>query len=81
MSKLKIVLNRNAVRNMLKSTEMMDICVKHAQKARSRLGAGYEVNTHVGKNRVNAAVEAVSHQAKKENMENNSILKALGCSK
>lgn len=80
-SKLKIVLNREAVRGLLRSQEILDICEKHASQAQSRLGAGYEVNTHIGKNRVNAAIVATTYEAKKENAKNNTILKALGGSK
>lgn len=78
MSKLKVKLNRQGVRNLLKSDEMMDICLKHANKAKSHLGDGYEISTHIGKNRVNVSVAAVTYKAKKENSEGNTILKALG---
>ena len=56
---------------------MMAICEEHATAAVSRLGAGYEVSTYLGKNRVNAEVAAVTHEARRENLETNSILKAL----
>lgn len=77
MSKVRIELNRSGVRELLRSAEMMSICEEHANKALNTLGAGYEVTTRTGKNRVNAEIAAVSHEAKKENSETNSILKAL----
>lgn len=77
MSKVKFVLNRNGVRELLRSSEMMNVCSQYANQAVSSLGAGYEVNTFVGKNRVNAEVAAVSASARRENMENNTILKAI----
>ncbi len=77
MSKVKIVLNRQGVAALLKSPEMMNICQEHANATVASLGEGYEVTTHVGKNRVNAEVAAVTYKAKRDNLENNSILKAL----
>lgn len=77
MANVKIVLNSSGVREMLRSDEMMAICEEHANKALSRLGDGYTVTTQKGKNRVNASIYAESYQAKKENAENNTILKAL----
>lgn len=77
MSKIKIELNRDGVRELLRSEEMMKICEEKANEALGKLGKGYSVTTMVGKNRVNASISADSPEAKKENMENNTILKAL----
>lgn len=74
---VKIELNKAGVRELLRSSEMMSICKEHADAALNRLGPGYEVTTHTGKNRVNAEVAAVTWAARKENSENNTILKAL----
>lgn len=78
MSKLKVVLNRSGVRQLLRSEEMLHLCQGYANAAQSRLGEGYQVTSTVGKNRVNASVAAVTYLARKENLEQNSILKALG---
>lgn len=77
MAKVTIELNSVGVREMLRSQEMMAICEEHANNAIGRLGSGYTVSTMTGKNRVNASVFAESYQARRENMENNTILKAL----
>lgn len=78
MAKLdRFTLNRSGVRELLKSQEALAACRSHADATRARLGDGYAVTTHVGKNRVNASVAAVSARAKRENLEHNSILKAL----
>lgn len=77
MSKIRVELNGAGVRELLKSSEMMAICENHANKALSRLGDGYTVTTMTGKSRVNASVYAESYEAQKDNMENNTILKAL----
>ena len=78
MSSIKIKLNRSGVRELLRSDEMLGVCCWYAAAAQGRLGAGYEVSTHTGKNRVNASVSAVTEEAKRENAANNSILKAVG---
>lgn len=75
--KVKFQLNRAGVRELLSSSEMEQICMSYAGNALSRLGAGYEVGSYHGKNRVNAEVRAESFQAKRENLKNNSILKAV----
>lgn len=78
MSKnLRVELNRAGVRELLRSEEMMAECKKYADAALGRLGDGYEVTTRVGRNRVNAEVAAVTFDARRENSENNSILRAL----
>lgn len=78
MGNVRIELNSEGVRSLLRSREMMKICEEHALQARSKLGAGYEVTTHTGKNRVNASIHAETPEARKDNLKNNSILKALG---
>lgn len=75
--KVRVVLNRNGVRQLLRSDEMKAVCRHYADAAASRLGTGYEVSDWTGKNRVNAEIAAVSRSAKEENNSSNSILKAL----
>lgn len=78
MSKqFKFVLDREGVRELMRSEEMLSICQGYANNALGRLGTGYEVDTHVGKNRVNAMVSAKAYAARKENSESNTILKAV----
>jgi len=75
--KLKVVLNRRGVRELLRSQEMMNVCTHYAFAAQSRLGEGYKVNYRTGKNRVNAEILAATPQTIQENSDNNTILKAL----
>lgn len=77
MSKNKFVLNRSGVQALLKSEEMKKILEEHASSTLGSLGEGYDSDSYVGKNRVNVSVFAKSWKAKKENLKNNSILKAL----
>ena len=78
MGKVKIELNREGVRELLQSQAMMDVCTTYANRALNQLGSGYELTTLVGKTRVNAEIAANSYAARKANLQDNSILKALG---
>lgn len=77
MSKVKFVLNRAGVRQLMQSEEMQAILNEKATKALNRLGDGYKSDIYVGKNRANAMVYADTYQAKRDNLKNNSILKAV----
>jgi len=77
MSKFKFVLNRAGVRALMKSEEMQTILKDKADNALNSLGEGYKSDIHVGKNRANAMVYADTYQAKRDNLKNNSILKAV----
>lgn len=73
----RIVLNRNGVKSLLKSQQMMNICKSEAVKIKNRCGEGYGFDTHVGKNRVNASVYTASTDAMKDNSQNNTLLKNM----
>jgi hypothetical protein len=75
--KIRIELNEAGVRALLKSPEMMAICQQHASDIASRAGDGYVVSTYTGRNRVNASVGAETAKAKRDNMKNNTLLKAV----
>lgn len=77
MAKVSVTLNRSGVRELLKSDEMKAICEEHANKALGKLGAGYGSSTNTAETRVYATVYAESVKAKRENMNSNTILKAL----
>lgn len=77
MSKMRIELNHDAVRDLLRSEGAVKVCENEMKKARAKLDDGYEVTTYVGKNRCNASIKAVSAKAKQENLKNNTILKAV----
>ncbi|MCQ2509397.1 MAG: hypothetical protein MJ116_02895 [Lachnospiraceae bacterium] len=75
---LRIELNSEGVRALLKSGEMMAQCKELASGIQQRCGSGYAMDTHTGKNRVNAMVYADDASARRDNAKNNTILKALG---
>lgn len=77
MAKVKVTLNRSGVRALLKSEEMKAACAQEAQAVCARCGTGYSTDTYTGKNRVNAMVWADTAEARRDNAENNTLLKAL----
>lgn len=81
MAKLVTVkLNSAGVQALLKSPEVAAICEGVAADVVARLpeSSGYEVNAFTGRTRVNVSIMAVTPEARKDNRENNSLLKALG---
>lgn len=76
-NRVKFVLNRNGVKELMQSPQMMQVCQNYANKALGSLGDGYVVTTRTGKTRVNAEIAASTAEARRENSENNTILKAL----
>lgn len=77
MSKTKFELNRKGVADLMKSKGMQTVLSSEAKNIKSRAGAGYEQDLHVGENRANARVWADNSQARKDNMKNNTLLKSV----
>lgn len=77
MSKTVFKLNRSGVANLMKSEAMQGVLTKKANAIKNRCGDGYEQDIYVGQNRANAMVTASSYKAKKDNLKNNTILKAV----
>lgn len=73
----KFKLNYKGVGDLMKSKAMQSILTEHATKIRNRCGEGYEQDIHVGRNRANAMVRPASAKALKDNLENNTLLKAV----
>lgn len=79
MAKLRIKLNRKGVRELLKSQEIMDECVRIAQEKASAAGDGYTADDgHVGKTRASAMVYPSSAAARSDNYHGNTLLKVFG---
>ncbi len=77
MAKMKFKLNRSGVAALMKSNQMQGVLEEKATGVRNRAGEGYKQDIYVGKTRANAMVYADTHQAKKDNMKNNTLLKAV----
>ena len=75
---LKIELNRSEVsKQILKGEGTVNLCQRLAKDMQSRAGDGYETSTFKGRNRVNVSVGAGTKEAYKDNMDNNTLLKAM----
>lgn len=77
MSKFKFELNRAGVAELMKSSAVQEVLKEKASAIRNRCGDGYEQDSYVGKNRANAMVTASSIKAKRDNLKNNTLLKAV----
>ncbi|MFY1069187.1 hypothetical protein [Enterococcus sp. AD013-P3] len=77
MGKMKFKLNQSGVAALMRGSEMQKVLTDHASAIRGRCGDGYEQDIYVGKNRANAMVSAGSFEARRDNMKNNTILKAV----
>ncbi|WEL48452.1 hypothetical protein P0G38_05125 [Enterococcus casseliflavus] len=77
MANMKFKLNRSGVASLMKSTAMQGVLEEKATAIRNRAGEGYKQDTFVGKTRANAMVYADTYQAKKDNLKNNTLLKAV----
>lgn len=76
-SQFKITLNRSGVRELLRSDEMQGVVTEYASRIRSQAGEGYAQDEHRGRNRVNASVWPKTKKAYKDNLKNNTLLKAV----
>jgi phage-related protein len=77
MAKSIFKLNYKGVGELMKSEAMQSVLNEYATNIKNRCGDGYEQDIYVGKNRANAMVKATTFKAKKDNMDNNTILKAV----
>ena len=81
MNRVDFKLNRAGVRELLKSAEAQNICMQQANMVLSRASAssdGYVVETRNYPERSGAAVRADTFKARKDNYDNNTLLKAIG---
>ena len=80
MSKVRFKLDRAGVRELMQSAEAVSVCTEYANNILSRCpaGLGYEVSSMVGKTRANASVFAATPEARRDNYQNNTLLKARG---
>lgn len=76
--KVEIVLNRGGIGSLLKSREMEENLAKTAREIQGRCGTGYEVDTIQAGTRLVASVSAETKEARRDCMDNNTILKAMG---
>lgn len=76
-SKVKIELNQQGLQALLKSKEIEIMLKKRADEAVERCGEGYRAASYTMPTRAVARVSAVTRKAKRDNLQNNTILKSL----
>lgn len=74
---LKFILNKDGVRELLKSGEMADVISGYANKKAQQAGEGYSSAVHAGQNRVYANVYPDTKEARNDNLENNTLEKVI----
>lgn len=62
---------------LLKSPEMQALVREHAEAIAGRAGEGYEVVVKTGKNRCYANIITATTEARRDNTENNTLLRAV----
>lgn len=75
MSDFKFVLNRAGVRELMQSQEMQDVLVEFASQVAERAGDGYDV--YIGVNRANVSVMTATEEAMADNLDHNTLEKAI----
>ena len=77
MSNVRFELDENGVKELLRSQEMQSILKEHGQEKALSAGEGYESEVHVFQKRAVAHVYAKTLEAKRDNFDNNTLLKVV----
>ena len=77
MGNVVIVLHDDGIQELLKSDGVMAELKTHARTVQSSAGDGYAISEHIGKTRGNVSVYASTAEAYKDNLQNNTLLKAV----
>ena len=78
MGRAKFELNKAGVIELMKSAEMKAVLNEYGSRVSSSAGAGYEAKDVMSGDRAKVFVYAETEEAKKDNLKNNTLLKALG---
>ena len=75
---IKVELNHEAVGELLKSSEMQELVKSYADEIAKRAGEGYASDTYNAGSRVIASAYTETEEAMEDNLENNTLLMAVG---
>lgn len=77
---IKFELNREGVKELMKSDEMGVVLSEYAQRVMNNAGNSedYRLDPYSGINRDNVSIMAINDKSIQDNYENNTLLKALG---
>ena len=79
MSKVKIELNLKGLNALMKSEEMQSVLNQAADKIAAAAGDGYEIEeAHPIRYIAISSVRAATFKARRDNLKNNTLLKAMG---
>ena len=70
-------LNRAGVRALLKSEQMAAVCRQYASRVVQRAGTGYEMQQRSYPERNGYVARPATYQARKDNLDNNTLEKAV----
>lgn len=76
--KVRVVLNRNGVANLMKSAEMQSVLNGLASQKATQCGDGFGSNVKVGQRRSYANIFAETYEAARKNEDTNILVKAVG---
>lgn len=77
MSKVKVVLNYNAMNKLRKSSEVREMLKDKAEEIAKRCGEGYAADHKYMGTRVIASVYTETPEAMRDNSNNNTLLKEM----
>lgn len=77
MANYKFELNSEGVKQLLQSANMKNGLVGIAKQASNRAGDGYGYNVSMGRDRATVFVKANTHEARLDNLQNNTILRSI----
>lgn len=78
MSKVRFVLNKDGVSELMKGSEMQTILKQAGSQKASQAGPGYDSEVHVFKKRAVAHVFPGDEESARDNYENNTLVKVIG---
>ena len=77
-NKMRFELNRAGVAELLKGSAMQGVLSSYGDTVASGLGEGHSKNVAVLSTRAVCSIHADTYNARKKNLEGNTLLKALG---
>lgn len=78
MANVTVKLNYKGIGELLKSQWAADCCKEVGDHVAQTAGEGYETRAHVSDQRAIVNVYAATKEANQDNLDNNTLLKALG---
>lgn len=77
MAKVRVVLNRGAVRELLRSQEVLADLTRRGKRIAAAAGDGMEVDSAVGAKRARVSVRTATSEARKAEADQRALTRAL----